>query len=117
MVEVPVSLAQALHLAGWGPRQLVAAINSRLSSQGRDRYRLDPTAAYSWVKRGYCPRTPIPETAALLIPGAAFVFAPPNIFSSWIDTLTVTFDAFQLHPVVAIGEPGPALAPSAMKLR
>jgi hypothetical protein len=67
MVEVPVSLAQVLRLAGWGPRQLVAAINRRLSSQGRDRYRLDPTAAYPWVKRGYCPRSPIPEAAAAVL--------------------------------------------------
>jgi len=55
--------------------------------------------------------SPTPETDVLVIPGAAFVFAPPKIFSFWIDTLTVTFDAFQLHPVLAIGEPAPALAP------
>src|SRR2546423_2494904 len=67
MVEVPVSLAQVLRLAGWGPRQLVTAINSQLSSQGRDKYRLDPTAAYPWVKRGYCPRSPIPEIAAAVL--------------------------------------------------
>jgi hypothetical protein len=67
MAEVPVSLAQVLRLAGWGPRQLVTAINSRLSSQGRDKYRLDPTAAYPWVKRGYCPRSPIPEIAAAVL--------------------------------------------------
>lgn len=67
MAEVLVSLAQVLRLAGWGPRQLVTAINGRLSSQGRERLRLDPTAAYPWVKRGYCPRSPIPETAAAVL--------------------------------------------------
>src|SRR6266516_2454298 len=67
MAEVPGSLAQVLRLAGWGPRQLVTAINSRLSSQCRDKFRLDPTAAYPWVKRGYCPRSPIPEIAAAVL--------------------------------------------------
>ncbi len=45
----------------------MTAINSRLSSQGRDKYRLDPTAAYPWVKRGYCPRPPIPDIAAAVL--------------------------------------------------
>ena len=67
MAEVPVSLTEALRLAGWGPRQLVTAINSRLSSQGREKYRLDPTAAYAWVKQGYRPRPPIPDTAAAVL--------------------------------------------------
>ena len=67
MAEVPVSLVEVLRLAEWGPRQLVTAINSRLSSQGRDRYRLDPTAAYPWVKRGYRPRSLIPDIAAAVL--------------------------------------------------
>ena len=67
MVEVPVSLAEVLRLAGWGPRQLVTAINSRLSSQGRGKYRLDPTAAYPWVKQGYRPRPPVPDIAAAVL--------------------------------------------------
>ncbi|GIG87358.1 hypothetical protein [Plantactinospora endophytica] len=67
MVQTPISLADALRLAEWGPRQLVAAINSRLSLQGRDKYRLDPTAAYPWVRRGFRPRPPIPDLAAAVL--------------------------------------------------
>jgi hypothetical protein len=67
-VSDPVtSLADLLRLAEWGPRQLVIAINSRLSSQGRERLRLDPTAGYSWVKRGFRPRPPIPDVAAAVL--------------------------------------------------
>lgn len=61
------SLAELLQVAEWGPRQLVAAINARLSSQGRDRLRLDPTAGYAWVRRGFCPRQPIPDLAAAVL--------------------------------------------------
>jgi hypothetical protein len=56
-----------LRLAEWSPRQLVTAINSRLSSQGRDRLRLDPTAGYSWVRRGFRPRPPIPDIVAAVL--------------------------------------------------
>jgi len=47
-----------------GPRQLVLAINARLSAQGRDRLRLDLTAGYSWVGKGFVPRAPVPDIAA-----------------------------------------------------
>lgn len=67
MVDKPVSLTDSLRLAQWGPRQLVRAINSRLAQQGRDEYRLDPTAAYSWVRRGFRPRPPIPDVAAVVL--------------------------------------------------
>jgi hypothetical protein len=67
MGEPPKSLAELLRLAEWGPRQLVAAINGRLSSQGRDRLRLDPTAAYSWLRRGFRPRPPIPDLVAAVL--------------------------------------------------
>lgn len=60
----PVSLADALDLAGWGPRDLVAAINDRLADPAR---RLDPTAAYSWVRRGYVPYEPVPSVAASVL--------------------------------------------------
>ncbi|MEV6924545.1 hypothetical protein AB0M46_08545 [Dactylosporangium sp. NPDC051485] len=43
------------------------AINARLSSQGRDRLRLDPTAGYSWTNRGFRPRPPIPDAAAAVL--------------------------------------------------
>lgn len=67
MAEGEVPLANLLRLAEWSPRQLVTAINSRLSVQGRDRLRLDPTAGYSWVRRGFRPRPPIPDIAAAVL--------------------------------------------------
>ena len=67
MGDAEVPLADMLRLAEWGPRQLVTAINSRLSSQGRNRLRLDPTAGYSWVRRGFRPRPPIPDVAAAVL--------------------------------------------------
>ncbi len=51
MSGVVLSIVDALRLAEWTPRQLVSAINVRLSSQGRERLRLDPTAGYPWVNR------------------------------------------------------------------
>jgi len=67
VTDTSAPLAELLRLAEWGPRQLVAAINARLSSQGRDRLRLDPTAGYSWVRRGFRPRPPIPDIAAAVL--------------------------------------------------
>src|SRR5579859_8123354 len=67
MADAEVPLAELLRLAEWGPRQWVTAINARLSSQGRHRLRLDPTAGYSWVRRGFRPRPPIPEIAAAVL--------------------------------------------------
>lgn len=67
MSAQPTSLTDLLSLAGWGPRQWVTAINSRLSSQGQDWQRLDPTAGHSWVRRGFRPRPPIPEIAAAVL--------------------------------------------------
>src|SRR6266566_3358166 len=67
MGETRMSLTDLLRLADWGPRQLVTAINARLSSQGRDRLRLDPTAGYAWVRRGFRPRPPIPDVAAAVL--------------------------------------------------
>ena len=60
----PASLNDALHLAGWGPRDLVAAINDRLTDPAR---RLDLTAAYPWIQRGYVPYEPIPAVAASVL--------------------------------------------------
>ncbi|MDG4769860.1 hypothetical protein [Solwaraspora sp. WMMD792] len=67
MDRASATLVELLQLAEWGPRQFVAAINARLSSQGRDRLRLDPTAGYAWVRRGFCPRQPIPDLAAAVL--------------------------------------------------
>lgn len=67
MAEDDRPLADLLRLAEWSPRQLVTTINSRLSSQGRERLRLDPTAGYSWVRRGFRPRPPIPDVAAAVL--------------------------------------------------
>jgi hypothetical protein len=61
---MPASLEDALRIAGWGPRDLVSAINNRLAEPGR---RLDPTAAYPWVRRGYVPYEPIPSVAAAVL--------------------------------------------------
>ncbi|GIE99471.1 hypothetical protein [Paractinoplanes rishiriensis] len=52
MTDTPSTLADLLRLATWGPRDLVAAINTRLSRQGRDRQRIDPTAGYFWLRGG-----------------------------------------------------------------
>jgi hypothetical protein len=60
----PASLADALALAGWGPRDLVAGVNDRLVDPAR---RLNPTAAYPWVRRGYMPYEPIPSIAASVL--------------------------------------------------
>ena len=57
--------------------------------------------------------SPIPEIGVLVIPGAADAFAPANIFSLCMETVTMTLFApvvCQLHPVFAIGEPAPTLA-------
>ena len=67
MAGTPTPLAELLRLAEWSPRQLVTAINARLSGQGRDRLRLDPTAGYPWVRRGFRPRPPIPDIAAAVL--------------------------------------------------
>jgi hypothetical protein len=67
MRSAPVPLVDLLRMAEWGPRQLVVAINARLTSQGRDRLRLDPTAGYSWVRRGFRPRPPIPDVVAAVL--------------------------------------------------
>ena len=67
MGATSAALPDLLRLADWGPRQWVTAINARLSSQGRERLRLDPTAGYSWVKRGFRPHLPIPDIAAAVL--------------------------------------------------
>jgi hypothetical protein len=65
--DADTALAELLRLAEWGPRQLVAAVNARLSMQGRERLRLDPTAGYSWVRRGFRPRPPVPDVVAAVL--------------------------------------------------
>lgn len=67
MIQREVPLADLLRLAEWSPRQLVGAVNSRLSSQGRERLRLDPTAGYSWVRKGFRPRPPMPDVVAAVL--------------------------------------------------
>ena len=65
--DADVPLAELLRLAEWGPRQLVTAVNGRLAGQGRERLRLDPTAGYSWVRRGFRPRPPVPDVVAAVL--------------------------------------------------
>src|SRR5215831_20724205 len=67
MGETGTPLADLLRLAEWSSRQLVTAINARLSAQGRERLRLDPTAGYSWVSKGFVPRPPIPDVVAAVL--------------------------------------------------
>ncbi|MBI3685835.1 MAG: hypothetical protein HY241_00600 [Actinobacteria bacterium] len=102
-------LDELLSLAEWGPRQLVTAVNARLSSQGRDRLRLDPTAAYPWVRRGFRPRPPIPDvvaavltarlgfpvTAGQLWPGRDAVGQPTQSAAEGLATLTHVDDLVQ----------------------
>lgn len=61
--------------------------------------------------------SPTPETEVFVMLGTFERFAPSNIFSFCIETVTVTLDwpvAFQLHPVLAMGEPGPTLEPTTL---
>jgi len=86
MGEPEQSLEDLLRLAEWSPRQLVAAINARLSSQGRDRMRLDPTAGYSWVRRGFRPRPPVPDiAAAVLSDRLGFTLTPAQLWPGRAD--------------------------------
>jgi hypothetical protein len=116
MGEAGTPLADVLRLAEWGPRQLVTAINSRLSSQGRERMRLDPTAGYSWVRRGFRPRPPIPDVAAAVLterlgyavtvaqlwPGRQEPGMPARSAASELDT-AVDIDGL-LHELSRLGE-------------
>ena len=63
----PDSLAQALDLAGWGPRDLARAVNAWLTRRGRSSERIDITAAYPWVRSNYCPHGSIPEVVATVL--------------------------------------------------
>ena len=63
----PKSLAEALDLAGWGPRDLARAVNSWLTRRGRAAERIDITAAYPWVRSNYCPHGSIPEIVATVL--------------------------------------------------
>lgn len=60
-------LADRLREVGWGARDLARAVNEWLSTRGRDRLRLDPTAPYAWLRKGYCPRPPIPTAVAAVL--------------------------------------------------
>ncbi len=63
----PNSLAEALDLIGWGPRDLARAVNSWLIRRGRSAERIDITAAYPWVRSNYCPHGSIPEVVATIL--------------------------------------------------
>lgn len=60
-------LADTLHEAGWGARDLARAVNEWLSTRGQGHLRLDPTAPYAWLRKGYCPRQPIPTVVAAVL--------------------------------------------------
>lgn len=100
MSHVTASLGSLLRAAQWSPRQLVTAVNVRLSSQGQESYRLDPTAGYSWVKRGYCPRPPIPDAVAAVLSErlgqlvTAAALWPDKAGSDEVESVSANFDAF-----------------------
>ncbi|NIL57891.1 hypothetical protein [Salinispora arenicola] len=116
------ALADLLLLAEWGPRQLVAAINARLSSQGRDRLRLDPTAGYSWVRRGFRPRPPIPDIAAAVLtdrvgyaitadqlwPGRSRTASAPRSAAAGLDALTHIDDLMRELSLLTTSAPTPS---------
>jgi len=92
--DVEAPLTDLLRLAEWGPRQLVTAINTRLSSQGRDRLRLDPTAGYSWVRRGFRPRPPIPDVAAaVLTERLGYTVTAAQVWPGYRDPVSLTHSA------------------------
>ncbi len=58
--------------------------------------------------------SPSPETEVLVVLGGEDDLAAANIFSLCMETVSITRRApvvVQLHPVFAIGEPAPTLAP------
>ena len=63
----PNSLAEALDMVGWGPRDLARAVNNWLTRRGRSTERIDITAAYPWVRSNYCPHGSIPEIVATIL--------------------------------------------------
>ncbi len=60
-------LGRALDDAGWGPRDLTRAVNAWLTERGRTDERIDATAAYPWVRFGFCPRRGIDEVVATVV--------------------------------------------------
>ncbi|RJO77670.1 hypothetical protein D5S18_08025 [Nocardia panacis] len=72
-LENPAPEAQTMMLrtvlgeAGWGPRDLTRAVNMWLAQRGRPGDRIDATAAYSWVRSGYCPHGDIAEVVATVL--------------------------------------------------
>jgi tetratricopeptide (TPR) repeat protein len=67
MAAGQLSLAEALRRVGWNPRQLGTAVNVWLMAHGKPDLRIDPTAPYAWVNKGFCPRTPIPSVVATVM--------------------------------------------------
>lgn len=67
MPEEPSALASALDRAGLNPRQLATEINRWLDGRDLGDRRIDVTAPYSWVRRGYKPYAPIPSIAAAVL--------------------------------------------------
>ncbi|MGH8896503.1 MAG: hypothetical protein ACRDZ4_05625 [Egibacteraceae bacterium] len=57
-------LSAYLQRAGWGPRELARAVNSRLKRMTDPRRQIHQTAPYQWLKHGYCPYPPVPEVVA-----------------------------------------------------
>ncbi len=67
MAGAQLSLAEALRRVGWNPRQLGTAVNVWLMAHGKPDLRIDPTAPYAWINKGFCPRPPIPSVVAMVV--------------------------------------------------
>ena len=63
----PPTLAEALTLMAWGPRDLARAVNFWLSARGRAQERINITAAYPWLRDNYYPHGSIPEVVATVL--------------------------------------------------
>lgn len=67
MSSEPAALAEVLQRAGMNPRQLAAAVNTWLEARGLGSRRINPTAPYAWVRRGYKPYDPLPSVVATVL--------------------------------------------------
>jgi hypothetical protein len=105
----PSPLADALGRIGWTPRRLVREINAWLTNHGQRHLRIDQTAAYPWINRGYLPRAPIPTVAAAVLsrelgevvtvdqlwPGRSRATGAAFVAADSLDELATTDDAVQ----------------------
>ncbi len=65
--SVASPLAAYLAQAGWNPRELARQINAWFDRCGQPSQRIHPTAAYSWIKKGFCPYQATADAAAMVL--------------------------------------------------